>query len=280
MPPTATAFDTMKAAANDNDPPTLYYKNTKSIEFFTTSTQPNMFRRVYWELRASGLEEAVEERAVPDNSVIFVTRVDPIPAGVDTLIGGTNASTWLNNRSLEFRGGTIGTVGSPDEGARVTLGFEGQIELVNTVRYQTLLENPDLRRIENKQTAAALGYREMLGVVAGEKFIASPGVWSALPASQSVSGHLPQQFPLDGVFMSLTRLQGNASSPTPSLRELWLNGGLISGSDNLDPLTSHFGVLNYHTDYRLQYTMPPYFLRAFGDYAVFEKGTWRTYEKP
>jgi hypothetical protein len=146
--------------------------------------------------------------------------------------------------------------------------------------YQSLLENPDLRRVVNKESAPALNFREMLGVVAGNLFTAYPGTWAPLPAGMAVSGHAAAQFPLDGVFMSNVRLLSSGSSPSVSTRELWLNGGLISGINNLDTLASHFGVLNYHTDYRMQYTMPPYFLRAFGESVEYVRGSWRTYTLP
>jgi hypothetical protein len=43
-------------------------------------------------------------------------------------------------------------------------------------------------------------------------------------------------------------------------------------------LGDHFKVRNYHWDYRLELTTPPYFLRAYNASAVFLPGTWRTYD--
>jgi hypothetical protein len=49
-----------------------------------------------------------------------------------------------------------------------------------------------------------------------------------------------------------------APAATPSL-----SGGLARG--------------NYDTDYRLQFTTPPYFLRAYGVTPLQLTGTWLTY---
>lgn len=269
MPPTINGMDIMANVAS-----TLghyYYRNTKSIRFLPG----NLYERVYTYVGLSGDELRTSTQPVPDDGVIFVSTSAP-PAGVDTS-GAANSASYS---PLQFVGGVLGVPGMPANGARVTLAHDGRLDLIGSMAYQSLLENPDLRRIENKKSDAALAYREMLGVVASGRFRGFCGDWPALPSALAVSGHLSQQVPLDGVFMSTDRLVSSGSTSNPSQRELWLNGGLISGVQNLDMLASHFGVLNYHTDWRLQYTMPPYFLRAYGDAVVMERGSWRTYELP
>jgi hypothetical protein len=270
LPPTLFGMDILRNAAAGSG--TLFYGNTQSIEFLPN----NQFRRVFNYRASGGNEMRSEVRPVPDNSVIFVGSGRP-PQGVDADGNLNNTTTYS---TLNLLGGTLGVPGEPESGARVTLATENHIDLLNTVKYQTLLENPDLRKVENKMSPAAIGYREMLGVVTSRWFTAVPGDWTRLDSTQMVSGGLPRQFPMDGVFMSTDRLLSRGSSSNVSEREFWLNGGLISGRMNLDFMASHFNTLNYHTDYRLQFTMPPYFLRAYGDSVLMVRGSWRTYELP
>ncbi|MCA8946704.1 MAG: hypothetical protein KDB29_10795, partial [Planctomycetes bacterium] len=58
----------------------------------------------------------------------------------------------------------------------------------------------------------------------------------------------------------------------------WVCGGIINGDHPTTELSSNFDRRNYDTDYRLQKTTPPYFLKAYGEAANMIKGTWRTYE--
>jgi hypothetical protein len=61
-------------------------------------------------------------------------------------------------------------------------------------------------------------------------------------------------------------------------KERWVNGGTILRASSNTMLSSNFDRRNYDTDYRLQFTTPPYFLRAYGVTPLQVTGTWLTYE--
>jgi hypothetical protein len=248
LPPTAQNLPRMRDAALASN--SWFGNNTVSITFIGN----NQYRRFFYRREStSGPKNGQymlrsEVLNVPDDSVIYVSLSNARP-GQDTIVGLNNTWDHLTNvKPLDFFGGTLGMPGAPGAGARVTLACEMKIDVRGSMVYQTLLENPDLRRVANKESAAALGFREMIGVVSDLDFTAYCGDWAPLPAASAVAGHALYQFPLDGVFMSNVRLNATASSPIISTRELWLNGGLIAGTQNLNTLSSHFGVLNYHTD--------------------------------
>jgi hypothetical protein len=94
------------------------------------------------------------------------------------------------------------------------------------------------------------------------------------------TGHLANQYNLDGVYLSRTKAQMGGGTLTG--RELWLNGGLIYGTQTQQPslFESTYDRKNWDTDYRLLSTMPPFFLRSYNSEVTVVRGTWRTYEKP
>jgi hypothetical protein len=276
IPSAAYGMDPMYNAASDSG--TVYYRNTMAItfdgdEFIRTyrhrmSGVGNNYNHNEYEIRTQRLD-------VPDESVIYISSDYP-PAGEDTY-AGPNRAPGNNIQPLALSGVL--------DWARVTVACEHQIDIVDTLSYQSLLDNPDLRRFPNKESAGALGFREMLGVYSDDNIEFEVTAWSALPASQRVDdiagfdeGHLPLQYTLDGVFMGRNSAarSGGAGTNTGN-KELWLTGGIINGDNPTTALAASFGRRNYDTDYRLRETLPPYFLRAYGASANMIRGTWRTY---
>jgi hypothetical protein len=280
FPPTARAMEQMRDAAVSTG--RMHFGNTLGIRFL----EGNLYERTYYRRVSSGTDaRRTEILEVPDDSVIYVSRQN-CPPGVDTDVAGQTPSNATGGERQLRVSGTLGKAGAPEEGARVSLAYEYQVLVDGNMTYQSLLENPELRRIKNKKSDEALGYREMLGIVAQDVLYFYPRDWASLTVGNGAvpsyadegEPHLANQCTLDGVFLSLVSVNVTGSSPTG--RELWLNGGLLSGQQNPTYLSSHFDLRNYHTDYRLQYTMPPYFLRAYGDQVLIERGSWQTYSLP
>lgn len=275
MPPTANRLAEMADAAHNTG--LYFYNNTVSIEF----VPPNDFIH-YRSINKDG-DEAGKRYAVPPESVIYVSS-DPLPAGGDPKDPGAapDAKPNLNSKSLHISG-TLGVPGSPSTGARVTLACDVTVLVEDNVAYQTLLDNPDLRRRAEKTSEPALGFREMLGVVSANRVEFTPNTWTRLPEANMVtdisgdSGHLEEQYCVDGVYMGINRA---FASSTGTTGEVWFNGGMISGSANAATYGSSFSLIQWHKDFRLDYTLPPFFLRAYGSTVEVVSGTWRTYTLP
>jgi hypothetical protein len=127
----------------------------------------------------------------------------------------------------------------------------------------------------------------MLGVVSATDVDFMTNDWTALPNASRVTddatrnppdiGHHSMQYGLDGVYMGVgSAKRGNNAAGNN--KELWVCGGIINGNHPSTELSSNFDRRNYDTDYRLQFTTPPYFLRAYGVTPLQVTGTWLTYE--
>ena len=183
--------------------------------------------------------------------------------------------------------------------ARVSIACDHKIIIRNPIAYSTLLANPGYRRfwadgINGKESAGALAFTEMLGVMAKGDIHSAVTWWNSsvsLGPTQLVTdmtgeyipGHYSNpadggQYAQDGVYMSLGATRPYRHSTGTPLGEMWFHGGLIAqgryGSGNAPT----FKRRNYDWDYRMRLTCPPYFLRAYNSSAVFIPGTWRTYE--
>jgi hypothetical protein len=266
----------------------VFWGNTISIQFVATAANPNSFIRTYVRKTGAGAYATITAPAevLPDESVIYINFAAP-PAGIDSDVGGTFAQNKaLSNNDPVGLWGTLGHPGQPSLGRRVTVASERSIQFNDRISYVTLLENRDLRRMANKTSAAALGFREMLGVVCDDDLRFDSGNWTKLAPTEMVTdiagdtGHLANQYNLDGVYLSRTKAQMGGGTLTG--RELWLNGGLIYGTQTQQPslFESTYDRKNWDTDYRLLSTMPPFFLRSYNSEVTVVRGTWRTYEKP
>lgn len=280
IPPSAYGFGPMRTAAQASG--TLFFANTVSIQlvgnkfirkylYRFTGTGSN-YKKNDYQLRTQTL-------VIPDNSVIYVDSSTP-PQGVDSYSAAANGMNRASEKYIELWGVL-------DE-ARVTIACEHEIHIVDNISYQTLLEKPSLRRYTEKQAPAALAFREMLGVVTQTDLLFETPSWTALPGASLVTndasrnppdlGHYTKQYSLDGVYMGVEKSARGAVGPG-SGRELWVCGGIINGNHESTLLASNFDRRNYDTDYRLQRTTPPYFLRAYGVTATQITGTWRAYEQ-
>jgi hypothetical protein len=160
------------------------------------------------------------------------------------------------------------------------------------------LNNAGYRRfwadgINGKESAGAVGFKEMLGVMAKGDIHSALTWWTASDALQGAQivtdiageylpGHFSNasdggQFCQDGVYMSLGATRPYRFTNGQPLGEYWFNGGLIAAQNYGSGNANHFKRRNYDWDYRMRLTCPPYFLRAYNTSAVFIPGTWRTY---
>jgi len=279
IPSSAYGMGPMRTAAAASS--TLFYANTRSIELVGKK-----FRRTF-EYRTKGTgttyksseyETRNELVDIPDNSVVYIDN-STAPDGVDTYKSASNTANKAAASTVDMWG-VLDT-------QRVTLACESDIRVINNVSYQSLLSNPNLRRFSVKDSAAALNYREMLGVLSAKDVIFETASWSALPTASKVTdstaytpadvGHEKYQYSLDGVFMGVNQAARGGTN-SPSDRELWVCGGIINGNYSTTALSSNFDRRNYDTDYRLRLNTPPYFLRAYGASPTYVAGTWRTFE--
>lgn len=279
IPPSAYGMDIMRDAAEASG--TLFYANTLSIEL-----NGDKFVRTYQyrytgsnkNYKKSQYKTLTETLDIPDNSVIYIDE-NQAPVGVDTWGSNSKARNRAENSSLDLWGVL--------ETQRVTIAAEYDVNVTDNISYQTLLENPDYRRFTQKKKAGALGFREMLGVLAdGDINFMTPD-WASLPNWARVlndgslnppdTGHESSQYSLDGVFMGTDKARRGKNGNSNN-KELWVCGGIINGQYPTTELSSVFERRNYDTDYRLQTTTPPYFLKAYGETANMIKGSWRTYD--
>jgi len=186
---------------------------------------------------------------------------------------------------------------------RVSVACDHKIVVRNPIVYQSLLTNPGYRRfwadgVNGKESAGALGFKEMIGVMSKNDIHPAVTWWSSLstlhggsPGVTDIVGeYLPGHYPLDttsmdGVYLALghtapiRNLGLTIGVASPSWRgEHWLHGGLIAQGSYGGGLGNTFTRRNYDWDYRMRLTCPPYFLRAYNTSAVYIPGTWRTYE--
>ena len=278
IPPSAYGLDIMRGAAEASG--TLFYSNTLSI-----TLSGEQFLRTY-EYRYKGTGSnykhkdyvtLTETLDIPDNSVIYIDS-SKAPTGVDSYSG-------QNNRANQASNGVVGLEGVLSW-KRVTIACEHNIDITNNVSYQSLLDNPNYRRFTEKKSHQATSFREMLGVIAGENVYFQTPDWDDLPWSAKVTndgsrtppdvGHQYYQYSLDGVYMGVDSAKRGKNASLYN-KELWLCGGIINGNHPTTELSGSFERRNYDTDYRLQKTTPPYFLKAYGESANMIVGTWRTY---
>jgi hypothetical protein len=187
---------------------------------------------------------------------------------------------------------------------RVTIVCDHRIIIKQPIAYQGNLDNPDNRRFFNdglngKQGDTAMDMVEMLGVMSKTEIHPTPTWWNPLPAANRVTGDLAGEtvpghdwpdiknangdYCMDGVYLAInrtapTRNYGYVSGTGP-IGEMWFCGGLICQGSYGGGNGNTFYRRNYDWDYRMNITMPPYFLRAYNTTARFVPGTWRTWEE-
>ncbi|MCZ7608252.1 MAG: hypothetical protein M5U25_19850 [Planctomycetota bacterium] len=278
IPPEAYGLAPMRTAAAASG--TLFYANTISLqlvgqqfirtfEYRFTGTGTN-YNPNHYEVRTEQLE-------IPDNSVIYIDS-DRAPVGVDSWGATAQTANYASHNELDLWGVL--------DFKRVTIACEHDVRITDNVSYQTLLDNPNLRRFTEKTSEQALAYREMLGVLSNRNTTFETILWTPLPDYADVVddpsrdppdiGHFINQYSLDGVYMGVDKAARGAIGPGTS-RELWVCGGIINGDYPSTALASNFDRRNYDTDYRLKFTTPPYFMKAYGESANMIRGTWRTY---
>ncbi|MCL4731782.1 MAG: hypothetical protein KJ044_15275, partial [Planctomycetes bacterium] len=274
---------------------------------------------IHASLNNTDYECVVETLAIPDEGVIYVKSgmASAISATKDSLGGGctnnftqtrfaTNGSAWsLSNTDIvddNYNHTTtpILLLSGRLDNRRVSLACDHKIVVKQPIVYQTLLTNPGYRRfwadgVNGKESAGALGFKEMLGVMSKGDIHPAVTWWSNLstlyggsPGVTDVVGeYLPGHYPadttsMDGVYLALghtapVRHYGYVSGTGPR-GEHWLHGGLIARGSYGGGLGNSYYRRNYDWDYRMRLTCPPYFLRAYNTSAVYIPGTWRTFE--
>ena len=256
-----------------------------------------------------------ETRDIPHNGVIYVKLGSPAGnlSTIDSDIGGASnrytqrgvnqgdlVRNTPNSRSDTGRTPIVLLSGLLTD-RRVTICADGlNVVIRDNIKYNSLANNPELRREANKTTDAAIdGIPEMLGVISRERwqnqatksgtFLGGGDVnmayryWNLLPAAQTVTniagdgGHLASQNCLDGVFLGTRSCGDNYYHSTAPTQEVWFAGGLIS------LYTTYYtencwSYVHYDWDWRLTETTPPFFLSSYNVSATFVPGTWRTWE--
>jgi hypothetical protein len=227
-------------------------------------------------------------------------------ASVTAGVGGTNYGIFANAGGFTVPAGYTDILllsGTLDD-RRLTLVCDHRIVVKQPIAYQGNLDNPDNRRFFNdglngKQGDTAMDMKEMLGVMSLSEIHPTPTWWNPLPAANRVTGdqtgetvpghdwadikNANADYCMDGVYLALnvtapTRNYGFTSGTGP-LGEMWFCGGLICQGSYGGGNGNTFYRRNYDWDYRMNITMPPYFLRAYNTTARFIPGTWRTWEE-
>lgn len=275
---------------------------------------------------------ASETLPIPNEGVIYIDSDMPSVAGgtllggvyycVDSAINTNNLAQCLNNYrqpimdtstnggdndcpsgnakndgswgagSSAFKNFPVVLVKGTLHNVRVTLAAEGNVIVSDCIRYKTLLDNPSLRLADNKKSAAATNYTEMLGICSQARVWLRTRWWTALPTASRVGPvdnvtHYENQFCTDGTYFGRDRVRiapggelssGNTSPQNAgwSNTEYWVCGGLLNGGE-LQSSMGSFTRRNYDWDYRLASTTPPYFLRTYNVPAARIAQTWRTY---
>ncbi|MBX3475219.1 MAG: hypothetical protein KF754_12615 [Planctomycetes bacterium] len=245
---------------------------------------------------------AVESLPIPDEGIIYVATGSShtnygdelnnrdtaagAPADRDNLFVQTPIAS-LDTQRLSGAQCPMLMLSGWIDNRRVTVVCEHLVTIKGNISYQTLRANPELRRFESKQTAAATGFKEMLGVMTMTDINPAVHWWTPVPVAENVTnlggemipGHHPNQYHCDGVFLGLVNARPHSPYWAQELDEWWLCGGLISATGTAAAgLGNTFKRRNYDWDWRMNVTMPPYFLRAYNTSAVFIPGSWRTYE--
>lgn len=188
---------------------------------------------------------------------------------------------------------------------RVSFACDHTIIIKQPIVYDTLLNNPSLRRyydnpshVTGKESQAALDIPEMLGVMSRMDITAPLTWWRPLTFHYGIGGvtddqpdeiienvHYPADtYCMDGVFLALgdtspQRHYGINFTPGTGPRgEMWFHGGLIGQTGYGGGNGNTFNRRNYDWDFRMALTMPPFFLNAYNTSATFVPGTWRTWE--
>ncbi|MCA8913906.1 MAG: hypothetical protein KDB90_00740 [Planctomycetes bacterium] len=222
-------------------------------------------------------------------------------------ISGSDSNIFYNQGGYGVSAGysPVLLISGVIDDSRVTLVCDHRIIIKDCISYQGLLDNPNLRRFFNdgssgKQHDDAMNMKEMLGVMSKTEIHPTPTWWNPLPDASRVQGDLSGEtipghdwsdiksssagggdYSLDGVFLAINqtapaRNYGYTSGYGP-LGEMWLCGGLICQGSYGGGFGNTFYRRNYDWDYRMNITMPPYFLRAYNTTARFVPGTWRTW---
>ncbi|MEZ5992800.1 MAG: hypothetical protein R3E76_10660 [Planctomycetota bacterium] len=281
-----TAYAGSSSFPNWNVPASgfLFYRNTVSLTFNSFSSggvNGTQVVRTFYR-RNSGTNNgytdtqyslASETITLPQNEEICLyIDTDQAPTGTDSYSAGQR--NYYPATSQVNISGTI-------RNARITVYAEKDVHIVNNVSYYSLLNDPTLREPANKQSANALGFKEMLGICAEDEVRFDFGSFSPLTSGSfgwNTSGNT-NQYTLDAVFLGTYRAYINTTPPTGySSSELWVCGGLINTAYNNTGFGGSFNPRHYDWDWRLQSTTPPFFLRAYNVTATFVPGTWRTYE--
>ena len=261
IPPSAYGFGVMKTVAQGFN--TLFYSNTTEIELMGT-----VFRRRYWFQPAAGPAVLMNETlGIPEEGVIYIVDGQP-PVGFDATPGqqvpsgscsnDTNLWGWLFDR-------------------RVTIASERDFRIVDNVTYKACMDDPSLREPTNKKSAAALGFKEMLGVISAKNVLFICNQITPVPSAYEVSGGLGNQYQTDGVFMGVQWCKGQTNQNSNG-KEWWGYGCLIG--QGTTGLAGRYQIRHYDWDWRLESTTPPYFMKAYNTSATFLSGTWRTYPMP
>jgi len=186
------------------------------------------------------------------------------------------------------------------DNSRVSLVCDHRIIVRQPIAYQGNLDNPTNRRFFNdgasgKQSPSALNMVEMLGVMGRTEICPCPLWWQPLPSSAWVTGNaagetLPghdwsdtvngynSDYSMDGVYLAMAHIRPRVYYNGQPMGELWYCGGLICQGDYGGGNGNNYSRRNYDWDYRMDQTMPPYFLRAYNTTAKFVPGSWRTWE--
>jgi hypothetical protein len=184
---------------------------------------------------------------------------------------------------------------------RVSLVSDHRILVKSPIAYQDNLDNPDNRRFHNdgltgkQSTQAVDNMVEMLGVMCKTEICPCIRWWPPLPAANRVTGDLAGEtlpghdfadandpngdYCMDGVYLAVGHIRPKWYYTDNRMGEMWFCGGLICQGDYGGGNGNHFMRRNYDWDYRMNITMPPYFLRAYNTTARFVPGTWRTWEE-
>ena len=255
-----------------------------------------------------------EVRDIPNNGVIYVKLGSPAAytSNVDADLGSSARNEFTqrdinhgdlqrntpNSRSDSGRTPIVLLSGLLTD-RRVTICGDGvNVVVRDNVKYNTLANNPNLRREGNKTSTAATTITEMLGVISRERwsnqatksgtYLGGGDInmayryWTLLPVAQTVTdvagdtGHLANQNCLDGVYLGTHSCGDNYYHSSAPTQEVWFAGGLISlyatyYTENC------WSYVHYDWDWRMQETTPPFFLSSYNVSATFVPGSWRTW---
>ena len=298
--------------------------STGIVDYTNTSTaNPHLVNADY--------EFVSETIAIPDEGVIYIRsgaamNAEAADPNKDALGGRTNnftQSTGSNSvtstdspyganaaaNSRIFTSSITGTyepvllMSGRIDSARVSIACDHKIVIKQPIIYDTLLNDPTLRRFYNdpghatgKQSNNALNIDEMLGVMSRDDITPAVTWWQDVDANFGGGGvtddqpdeiintvHYPNDtYCMDGVYLALgetsPRRHYGFTSGTGPRGEMWFHGGLIGQTGYGGGNGNTFYRRNYDWDYRMALTMPPYFLNAYNTSATFVPGTWRTWE--